>query len=139
MRQFACDAVIIKNGKVLLIKRRREPFRWEWALPGGRIKIDETAEECVVREVREETGLFVRPIALTGVYSDPKRDPRGIIVAAYLCKIVKGKIKSGDDAEEAAWFSLKKLPKLCSDHGKILKDALKYFSLSGKRQLQIIS
>ncbi|MBI2079164.1 NUDIX hydrolase [Candidatus Micrarchaeota archaeon] len=124
MRPFACDAVIINNGKVVLIRRGTEPFKGEWAIPGGRIEDNETAEECLVREAKEETGLEVRPIRMIGVYSDPKRDPRGIIVAAYLCEVIGGELNGGDDAAEAKWFELNKIPKLCTDHNKILEDAL---------------
>lgn len=75
-RPFACDAVIIHGGRIALVLRGREPFRGEWATPGGRIEDNETAEECLVREAKEETNLNVRVIALVGLHSDPKRDPR---------------------------------------------------------------
>jgi 8-oxo-dGTP diphosphatase len=116
--------VLIEDGKILLIKRGREPFLGQWATPGGRIEEGETAEECARREMKEETGLDVEIIKLTGIYSDPKRDPRGIIAAAYLVRRVGGAVKGGDDAAEAKWFELGKLPPLCADHGKIVADAL---------------
>ncbi len=124
MRPFACDSVIIKDGKILLILRGGEPFKGEWALPGGRSEDNETAEQCLVREAKEETGLDVEPIKLIGIYSAPERDPRGIIVAAYLCSIKGGVAKGGDDAAEAKWFDLDKMPELASDHGEIVRDAL---------------
>ncbi|MBI5051525.1 NUDIX hydrolase [Candidatus Micrarchaeota archaeon] len=123
MRSFACDAVIIKDEKVVLIKRAAEPFKGEWALPGGRIEDNETAEACLVREAKEETNLDVRPLKLVGIYSDPKRDPRGVLAAAYLCELIGGGLRGGDDAAEAKWVALKKIPKLCTDHNKILEDA----------------
>lgn len=124
MRPFACDIVLIEGGKVLLVRRGREPFRGEWAVPGGRIEENETVEQCARREMKEETGLDVELLKLTGIYSDPKRDPRGIIAAAWLVRRVGGEVKAGDDADEAAWFPLGALPKLCADHGKILADAV---------------
>lgn len=124
MRPFACDGILIENGKILLIKRAAEPFKGMWAVPGGRIDDDETAEECLIREMEEETGLKVEPVKLTGIYSDPKRDPRLVIAAAYLVRRVGGKEKAGDDAGELKWFSLDALPELCTDHGKIVADAL---------------
>jgi 8-oxo-dGTP diphosphatase len=124
MRPFACDSILIEDGNVLLVKRGREPFIGEWALPGGRIEEGETAEACTVREMKEETGLDVEAIKLTGIYSDPARDPRGIIAAAWLVKRTGGTVKGGDDADDARWFPLEGLPKLCSDHQKILSDAL---------------
>jgi 8-oxo-dGTP diphosphatase len=125
MRPFACDMVLVENGKVLLIRRGHDPFRGEWAVPGGRIEDDETAEGCARREMKEETGLEVEPVRLIGVYSDPKRDPRGIIVAAYLVKRTGGSLRAGDDAAEAAWFPLDGIPKLCTDHNRIVDDALR--------------
>jgi len=123
-RPFACDAVLVENDKILLIKRGAEPFKDEWALPGGRIEDDETAEECLKREMLEETGLEVEPIKLIGIFSDPSRDPRKIIAAAYLVKYVSGEIKGGDDAAEAKWFELNNMPTLCADHQKIVNAAL---------------
>lgn len=124
-RPFACDGVIIENQRILLIKRAAEPFKGEWAVPGGRIENNESAEQCLKREMKEETGLDVEPITLVGIYSNPNRDPRGIIAAVYLCKIISGIPKAGDDASEAKWFELNDLPKLASDHGKMVKDALR--------------
>jgi 8-oxo-dGTP diphosphatase len=125
MRPFACDMVLVEDGKMLLVRRGREPFKGEWATPGGRIEDGETAEECAKREMKEETGLDVEILKLTGIYSDPKRDPRGIIAAAYLVRRVGGIVKGGDDAEEAKWFELDSLPKLCADHKTIIADALR--------------
>jgi 8-oxo-dGTP diphosphatase len=125
MRPFACDGILIENGKILLIKRAAEPFKGMWAVPGGRIEDDETAGECLVREMEEETGLKIEPVKMTGLYSDPKRDPRRVIAAAYLVKRVGGTPRAGDDAGELAWFDLAKLPELCADHAKIVADALK--------------
>ncbi len=126
MRPFACDMILVENKKILLVKRGRDPFRGEWAVPGGRIEDNETAEQCAIREMKEETGLDIEILKLTGVYSDPKRDPRGIIVAAYFVKRVGGTVAAGDDADEAKWFDLDALPKLCTDHGKIVRDALSF-------------
>lgn len=124
MRPFACDAILVENGKLLLVKRAKEPFKGEWAVPGGCINDGESAEECVVREMLEETGLVVEVVGLTGLYSDPARDPRGVIAAAFLVRRIGGQLKAGDDAGEVAWFGLNELPRLCTDHGKIVADAL---------------
>lgn len=95
----------------------------EWAVPGGRIDDDETAEQCARREMKEETGLDIEIIRLTGIYSDPGRDPRGIIAAAFRVRRIGGEIRAGDDAAEAAWFSLNDLPRLAADHLKIIEEA----------------
>lgn len=124
MRPFACDALLIENGRILLIRRANEPFKGRWAIPGGRIEENESAEDCLRREMKEETGLDVEPVKLIGIYSDPKRDPRGIIAAAYLVKRVGGMPKAGSDASAFAWFGPGKLPPLAADHAKIISDAL---------------
>lgn len=126
MRPPAADAIIEKDGKIVLIKRGKEPFFGQWALPGGHLEEDEALEDTVVREAKEETGLDVEPVAIHGVYSDPKRDPRGIVGISFVCELKGGKLKGGDDASEAKWFPLEKLPKLAADHSKILKDYLKW-------------
>jgi len=125
VREFACDGVIIKDNKILLIKRAAPPGIGEWAVPSGRIDQNEDAEQCLKREMKEETNLDVKPVAFIGIYSDPKRDPRGVIAAAYICKVVGGKLQPGDDAGDAQWFDLDNLPKLWADHGKIVSDAIK--------------
>lgn len=125
MRPFASDAILIDSGKILLIRRSKEPGKGQWAVPGGRIEDNETAEECLVREMKEETGLDIEPTRLIGIYSEPDRDPRGIIAAAYLVKQTGGKQAPGDDAGEVKWFPVDRLPELAFDHEKMVEDALK--------------
>ncbi len=121
MRPTTTDALIVENGKIVLIKRGTVPFKGVWALPGGFVDSQETAEEACVREAEEETGLDVKIERLVGVFSSPGRDPeRGTIAIAYLCNVAGGKLLGGDDAEEAKWFSLVSLPKLAFDHGEII-------------------
>lgn len=126
MRPFACDGVIIKDKKIVLIRRGAEPFKGQWAVPGGRIEDNESAEACLVREMKEETNLDVEPIRLIAIYSDPERDPRKVIAVSYLCRVVGGNLKAGDDAGDAKWFDIDKLPELAGDHKKIISDALPY-------------
>jgi 8-oxo-dGTP diphosphatase len=118
--------VIVYNNGVVLIKRKNEPFKDHYALPGGFVEYGETVEEALTREVKEETGLDVRPVKLVGVYSRPDRDPRGhTVTVAFLC-IGEGELKAGDDAKDVFIFPVEealKLP-LAFDHKEILKDAL---------------
>jgi len=128
-RPFACDSILIIDNQILLVKRGHEPSKGFWALPGGLIEENETAETCLVREMKEETGLDVVPVTLVGIYSDPARDPkRKVIAAAYLVKRTSGvgdsEPRAGDDAAEVAWFPLTSLPKLAFDHEKIIRDAI---------------
>lgn len=116
--------MIIQDGKVLLIKRGKEPFKGKWALPGGHVNYNEKVENTAVREAKEETNLDVEPTRLVGVYSDPGRDPRGhYITIMYLCKILGGKVKAGDDAADAKWFTLEDLPEMAFDHRRMIEDA----------------
>lgn len=110
--------------KVLLIKRDVNPYKGSWALPGGFIKIDESAEEGALRELREETGLEGAYIRQFHTFSAPNRDPRErVITIAYYALVKMQEVKGGDDAAEARWFAFDELPHLVFDHDQILRKA----------------
>ncbi|MCI4365729.1 MAG: NUDIX hydrolase, partial [Thermoplasmata archaeon] len=99
---LAVDAVWIRRGRVLLVRRGRTPFRGEWALPGGFVEIGETVEAAVLRELKEETGLVGKLGRLVGVYSDPGRDPRKHTVSVVYTILGAGGLPhGGDDAASA--------------------------------------
>jgi 8-oxo-dGTP diphosphatase len=125
--KITVDGIIIKRNKLVLIKRKNNPFKNIWALPGGYLEYNEKTEDGVIREIQEETGLITRVKRLIGVYSDPNRDPRGHTVSVvYEMKILKEEIKSGDDASDVNYFNIKKLPdELSFDHKKIIEDYLR--------------
>lgn len=111
--------------KVLLVRRGGEPFKGQWAFPGGFLRMDETAEEGARRELREETGLEPSAIGQLGVYSDVDRDPRErVITIAWYALVKPSKVVGGDDADEAAWFPVDSLPPLAFDHNKIFESAM---------------
>jgi len=119
------DAVWIRRGRLLLVRRGRPPFRGSWALPGGFVELGETVEDAVLRELVEETGLHGRRGPLVGVYSDPRRDPRHHNVSvAFLIRGPGGIPHGGDDASHAAWVPLRPLPPLAFDHIQIVHDAI---------------
>ena len=119
------DAVIVKNKKILLIKRKQEPYRGQYALPGGFVEYGETVEAALQREVIEETGLVVKINSLVGVYSDPDRDPRGHVVSvAFAADIVGGTLAAGSDASDAMLWDIAGLPPLAFDHAQIISDSL---------------
>lgn len=123
---LAVDAVWIRYGKVLLVRRGQPPFRGMWALPGGFVELRETVEAAVVRELREETGLMARPDRLVGVYSGPNRDPRKPTTSvAFLMAGRGGAPKGEDDAASASWVPLRRARPLAFDHAKILADGLR--------------
>lgn len=123
------DPVIIMPGdQLVLIKRKNPPFQGEYALPGGFVDVGETTEQACIREAFEETNINVKIVKLIGVYSDPKRDPRGHTVSiAYLCepKSKKEEPMAKDDAADLELIPLKKVKslELAFDHIKIIKDA----------------
>ena len=113
--------------KVLLIRRKQEPFKGRWALPGGFVDIDESLERAAARELKEEVG--VKDVYLEQLYTfgDPKRDPRGrVISVAYfaLVNAERQRIAAASDAADAAWHSVFHPPKLAFDHRKILDYAV---------------
>ena len=118
--KLAVDAVIVRGGKVLLVKRKAAPFKGFWALPGGMVKRGETAAGAVVREAKEETGLSVKIKRVIGVFDAPGRDPRGRVVSVAFSCAGRGTEVSGSDAACVSWFPLQALPKLAFDHGQII-------------------
>lgn len=111
--------------KVLLIERGIEPFKGKWAFPGGFMRIDESAEQCALRELREETGLTGAYIKQFHTFSEPDRDPRErVITIAYYALVKLQEVKGGDDAASARWFAMNDVPSLAFDHDMILRLAL---------------
>jgi len=120
--------------KVLLIQRGFEPYKGCWALPGGFMEMDETTEECAIRELEEETGLKLDSMVQVGAYSKVDRDPRGrTITIAYLSIVDKPLIViAQDDAAQAEWFPISTLPPLAFDHEEIMADAIKLYKSQKK-------
>jgi len=124
---LAVNAIIRKDdNSVLLVKRNIEPFRGLWSLPGGFVEHDETVEESLAREVKEETGLKVKPTGVAGVYSHPLRSPvKHVVTICYECTVLEGDLKAYGENTEAKFFPTDSLPKLAFDHEKIIKDHLR--------------
>ena len=127
------DCVVMTNEplpKVLLIQRGAAPFKDAWAFPGGFMNMNETTEECAIRELEEETGLKVDTVHQIGAYSKVDRDPRGrTITVAYLAIVDSQKEVIGqDDAAKAAWFPITELPPLAFDHYDIMQDAVRTYA-----------
>jgi 8-oxo-dGTP diphosphatase len=132
----AVDFLISKddNSKVLLVRRKNDPFKGMLSIPGGFINEGETAEDAMTREAKEETSLVVEPIAILGVYSDPQRDPRmHTISVTFITRIVQGNEDARDDAAALQWIniedeldSLIQSKQIAFDHSKILSDYKKW-------------
>lgn len=108
-----------EDGKVLVIKRTDDG---RWVPPGGVLELDETPEQCVVREVQEETGIEVKPIRLTGVY---KNMSLGVVSLAFLCERVGGKIRTSQESAISIWLNPKEAIERCPEaRGIRITDAL---------------
>ena len=126
------DCIVITKEtvpQVLLIQRGIDPFKGCWAFPGGFMNMDETTEQCAIRELEEETGMKVTALQQIGAYSKVDRDPRGrTITIAYLAVVDEPIAVTGqDDAAKAQWWSIDSLPPLAFDHEEIMQDAMKCY------------
>jgi 8-oxo-dGTP diphosphatase len=121
------DIIIFnEDGRIILIKRKNNPYKNFWAIPGGFVEYGETVENAAIRECKEETNIDVKLIDICGVYSDPTRDPRGhTVTIAYIGKGKINNMKASSDASEIGIFSYNDVIKmdLAFDHDKILKEA----------------
>lgn len=112
--------------KLLLIRRKDEPFKGKWALPGGFVEMGESLEQCALRELEEETGVSDVQLEQLYTFGDPGRDPRErVITVAYFALIPSERIhaRAGSDAESVGWFALDALPELAFDHQRIIEMA----------------
>jgi 8-oxo-dGTP diphosphatase len=125
----ACAAGIIFDGarRLLLIRRGRAPDAGAWSVPGGRCQPAELPDQACLREVAEETGLTVRILRPAG--SVQREGPAGVVYAIddFVCEVVGGTLRPGDDADEARWVSREGLEDLLLVPG--LKDALEEWGL----------
>lgn len=133
---LAVNAIVTKEDKILLVKRRIEPFKGFWGLPGGFVEYGETVEEALRREVEEETGLTVKPERLVGVYSEVNRHPgRHVVAICYLTKIEEGSLNLDvEESEDVRFFKYNELPKdLAFDHNKMIIDCMNSLARAPKK------
>jgi ADP-ribose pyrophosphatase YjhB (NUDIX family) len=105
---------VVKDGKVLLVRRGNEPGKGKWSLPGGRIRFGERSEEAALREMREETGLEVRLRRVVDVVDVFWRSERGellehFVIVDFEAEVIGGELRPADDALDARWFSPEEL------------------------------
>jgi 8-oxo-dGTP diphosphatase len=109
-------AVIIYDGKILLEKRKNEPGKGKWSIPGGLVELGESVEQTVIREVKEETGLEVEKPEHVDIVDNVIRDENGeikyhFVILDYFVKLKSGVLKAASDAEELGWVSLDEVEK----------------------------
>lgn len=131
--KVAVDAIVFGYSKtdgvsVLLIKRKYQPFKDSWAIPGGFVLENESLEQAVKRELAEETGITVNYLEQLYSFGEPNRDPRQRIISIAYFALVKSalfqQLKASTDADEAQWFGINQLPPLAFDHKQILQVAI---------------
>jgi ADP-ribose pyrophosphatase YjhB (NUDIX family) len=108
-------ALIFNRGRIILVERGKEPLKGYWSLPGGVLETGETLEQGVAREVREETGLEVKPVKVLEIFERIIRDARGApeyhyVLIDYICRVTGGTLRAADDASRAAWVPQRLLP-----------------------------
>ena len=117
------DGIVEKDYKLLLVRRKKDPFKGSLTFPGGKVDEGEKVEDALKRELKEETNLDVEPTDILGVYSDPSRDPRGHRISiSFIATIKSGDAKAADDAESIEWLPINEEKDLAFDHNKILND-----------------
>jgi 8-oxo-dGTP diphosphatase len=125
---LTADCVLFRGDDVLLIRRKKEPFQGQWAIPGGYINKGEDPLMAAIRELQEETSIKADKLKLVGVYGKEGRDPRGWVVStAFAGLLPEGQqARAADDAAEVAWVPIAEALRkpLAFDHSDILKDAL---------------
>lgn len=108
-------AVVVDEGRVLLVRRGHEPLKGHWSLPGGMLEVGEPLAAGVIREVREETGLMVEPVELIELVErihkasgeEGERVRYHYVIADYLCRVVGGSLSAASDADEVRWVERK--------------------------------
>lgn len=133
--------VVIHRKRVLLIRRKREPLKGEWSIPGGLVELGEELHQAVCRELKEETGLEVEPLEIMAVFDRIMRMPRSparvqyhFVIVDYVCRWKRGRISPSSDVVDARWVLRKDLPqyRLTSLANSVISEAFLYFEKKRK-------
>ncbi len=110
-------AVIVADGRAVVVRRASEPLKGEWSIPGGVLEVGETLREGAAREALEETGLVVEPGELLEIFDRIIPDQRGrtryhYVLLDFLCRRVAGEVRAGSDVSDARWVTPAELDRL---------------------------
>lgn len=120
----AACLTVVRDGRVLLVRRGIEPHFGEWCLPGGFLEWGESPEEGARRELVEETGLSAGTLSLVGAYDSITGTRRHVLLLGYLVREWTGEPVAGDDASAVEWYDLDAMPPLAFPvHGRVIADA----------------
>ncbi len=117
-------AVVVRDGKALIIKRAHEPRKGEWSLPGGLLELGESLQDAARREIKEETGLDIEVGPVIETFDRVHRDPEGTIryhfvIVDFVCWSAIGHAVPGSDADGVAWVSAEEIDEYkVNDHAK---------------------
>ncbi len=134
-------ALVLRKDSILLVERGRQPLKGFWSLPGGVLELGEQLGAAIVREVKEETGLEVKPVNVVEIFERIMRDKAGkpeyhYVLVDYFCKVVGGDLKAGDDSSKAEWVKRKDLAALKLTEGTlpVIERTFERYTPSGKRK-----
>ena len=117
-------AIVLRRDRVLMAERGKEPLKGWWSLPGGALETGETLEDAVRREMREETGLEIRPMGVLQIFERIMRDDAGAaeyhyVLIDYMCRVTGGSLQAGDDVSRVEWVPRRELASLKITEGTL--------------------
>ena len=122
-------AIIVEDGRVLLVKRGHPPLAGKWSIPGGVLELGELLRQAAVREAREETGLAVETGEILGIFDRLIRTGDRVqyhyVLIDFLCRRIGGELRPGSDADEVRWFTPEEILslKLPADTAEVIRKA----------------
>ncbi len=139
--------VVIHRKRVLLVRRKREPLKDEWSIPGGLVELGEELAQAVRRELKEETGLDVEPLEVIAVFDRIMRGGRGasriryhFVIVDYACRWKRGRLKPSSDVADARWVQRDELPQyhLTPMASAVIDEAFRFFRTRRKSNRRAI-